>query len=248
MSQDKFGYSIVQDIFGKDVYAKTENQHKLIQAIDSNTVIFVDGPAGTGKTYLAVAKAAAFIKSGKYEKIILTRPAVEAGKGLGFLPGDLSEKISPYMQPLYEYLNMFFAKAPKPKVNGEFPSKYKRKKAKEVVDKPQTTVVDVNTFTKVIPLEYLRGHTFKNSIIIADESQNIDQAQMILLLTRIGKDSKLIIVGDTLQSDLKFKDDSGFADAINRLADVPNIAHITFNNDDIQRHGIIRDILVAYGM
>jgi len=190
-------------------------------AMHSADIIFGTGPAGTGKTWLAAARAADLLREGLIEKIVVTRPAVEAGEGLGFLPGELDDKYEPYFRPVRDAL----------------------------VERLGSTHFDYLIRKGVIearPLEFLRGATVKHTWLIADEMQNATKTQMKLLLTRIGEGSKFIINGDIKQCDLPAHVTSGLADALPRLAKIPRIEHVTFTVDDIVRHGIIQDIVEAY--
>lgn len=247
--KNKFGFAIIKDSNGHDIFARTPNQLKFTELIDNNQVIFADGPAGCGKTFIAVAKAIQYMRSGKFKKIVLTRPAVESGESLGFLPGALDEKIAPYMTPLYEYLSLF-TKAEKSKLQGKHPSKYKEKKMKkESKDSLQSEqTVTIGDFIQVVPLAFMRGMTFNDSIILVDEAQNISKKQMVMLLTRIGFNSKIIITGDQSQRDIDNRENPGFLDAMNRLHNVGHIAAMQFEKSDVLRNDIIQDILEAYSI
>ncbi len=236
-----YDYPIIKDIHDEPVCPKTENQLRLCEAIDENDVIFVSGPAGTGKTMVSIAKALqAYEDETKgIHKIILTRPVVESGENLGFLPGSMEDKIHPYLLPLYDYLSLFIKKNAGRKVR-----KHARKTGERI---PKDD--ELPGYIEIAPLAYLRGRTFNNSIMVVDESQNISKAQMLLLLTRIGKNSKIILTGDERQSDLRTNVTQGFSDAINRLINkkkINKIVEIKMTKDDILRNGIIRDIIEAY--
>lgn len=205
----------------KVIYPKTEHQKEYLKAIDEYDVVIAIGPAGTGKTYLAVAKAISALLSGKVERIILTRPAVEAGESLGFLPGDFREKVSPYLRPLYDAL---FDMLPMEKV--------KRLIDEEVIE--------------VAPLAYMRGRTLSDAFIILDEGQNTTQTQMKMFLTRLGYNSKAIVTGDITQIDLQEKTLSGLVDAKNRLSKVPGVQIVYFDQSDVTRPGIVSRIIRVY--
>ncbi|MEO0102613.1 MAG: PhoH family protein [candidate division WOR-3 bacterium] len=205
----------------KVIYPKTEHQKEYLKAIDEYDIVIAIGPAGTGKTYLAVAKAISSLLSGKVERIILTRPAVEAGESLGFLPGDFREKVSPYLRPLYDAL---FDMLPIEKV--------KRLIDEEVIE--------------VAPLAYMRGRTLSDAFIILDEGQNTTQTQMKMFLTRLGYNSKAIVTGDITQIDLQGKTLSGLVDAKNRLSKVSGVQIVYFDQSDVTRPGIVSRIIRAY--
>lgn len=206
---------------GKPVKAKTIGQKEYIDAMANNTVVFGVGPAGTGKTYLAVAMAVKAFKSAQVTRIILTRPAVEAGEKLGFLPGDLQTKVDPYLRPLYDALFDMFG--------SETFAKYMEKGIIEVA-----------------PLAYMRGRTLEDAFIILDEAQNTTPEQMKMFLTRLGVNSKAVITGDITQIDLPDKITSGLLDAVKVLSDVEDIKVISFNHSDIVRNKIVMQILKAY--
>lgn len=236
-----FEFPIIEDARGENVCPKTENQLKLCEAIDNNDIIFVSGPAGTGKTMLAIAKAIqAHGEDAAIHKIVLSRPIVESGENLGFLPGTMEDKIHPYLIPLYDYLEMFLKK---PGVGRKV-----RKSARKSGDRLPSSD-ELPGFIEIAPLAFLRGRTFNNSFIIIDEAQNISKIQMKLLLTRIGKNSKIVLTGDQNQSDLSNKVQNGFIDAIDRLIiknSIPKIVEIKMDKSDILRNGIIKEILEAY--
>lgn len=206
---------------GKKIRPKTENQKAYVHAINTNTVVFGIGPAGTGKTYLAMAKAVQALQARQVNRIILTRPAVEAGESLGYLPGSLSEKIDPYLRPLYDALH-------------------------EMVE-PETIphLIDVGTI-EVAPLAYMRGRTLNDAFIILDEAQNTSAEQMKMFLTRLGFNSHMVITGDASQVDLPRGTDSGLAQAVQFLSDIDDIAVIELKSSDVVRHNLVSKIVDAY--
>ena len=206
---------------GKIVKPKTLGQKKYTDAIKKNTVVLGVGPAGTGKTYLAVAMAVKAFKAKEIQKIILTRPAVEAGEKLGFLPGDLQEKVDPYLRPLYDALFEMLG-----------PETFARQQEKGCIE--------------VAPLAYMRGRTLDDSFIILDEAQNTTNEQMKMFLTRLGFNSKMVITGDVTQIDLPDKKKSGLIQAMDVLKDVDDISIIRFSEKDVVRHKLVQDIITAY--
>ncbi len=206
---------------GKSVRARTTNQKRLVVAADKNDIVFAIGPAGTGKTYTAVALAVRALKNKSVKKIILTRPAVEAGESLGFLPGDLKEKIDPYLRPLYDALDDMI---PADKL-GYYMS---------------TRVIEI------APLAYMRGRTLDNAFIILDEAQNATDLQIKMFLTRIGANAKAIITGDITQVDLPKHQRSGLEKAARILKDIDGITHIELDEDDVVRHRLVKAIIKAY--
>ena len=206
---------------GKIVRPRTVGQKKYIDDIKNNTIVLGIGPAGTGKTYLAVAMAAKAFKAHEVNKIILTRPAVEAGEKLGFLPGDLQDKVDPYLRPLYDALFEMFG--------AENFSKYMEKGIIEVA-----------------PLAYMRGRTLEGAFIILDEAQNTTSEQIKMFLTRLGNDSKMVITGDVTQIDLPDSKTSGLIEAMKVLRNVDDIAIHKFNEKDVVRHKLVQDIVKAY--
>jgi Phosphate starvation-inducible protein PhoH, predicted ATPase len=206
---------------GKSVRARTANQKKLVQEAEKNDILFVIGPAGTGKTYTAVALAVRALKNKQVKKIILTRPAVEAGESLGFLPGDLKEKIDPYLRPLYDALDDMI---PADKL-GYFMS---------------TRAIEI------APLAYMRGRTLDNAFIILDEAQNATDLQLKMFLTRIGANAKAIITGDMTQVDLPKNQRSGLKTATRILRNIPGIGYIELDEDDVVRHRLVKAIIKAY--
>jgi phosphate starvation-inducible PhoH-like protein len=206
---------------GKTVRARTVNQKRLVQVAEKNDVVFAIGPAGTGKTYTAVALAVRALKNKMVKKIILTRPAVEAGESLGFLPGDLKEKIDPYLRPLYDALDDMI---PADKL-GYYMS---------------TRVIEI------APLAYMRGRTLDNAFIILDEAQNATDLQIKMFLTRIGANAKAIITGDITQIDLPKNQRSGLEKAVRILRNIDGIAHIELDEEDVVRHRLVKAIIKAY--
>lgn len=206
---------------GKTIRARTPNQKLLVQATEKNDVVFAIGPAGTGKTYTAVAIAVRALKNKVVKKIILTRPAVEAGESLGFLPGDLKEKIDPYLRPLYDALDDMIP--------------------------PEKLEYYMSTRTiEIAPLAYMRGRTLDNAFIILDESQNANDLQLKMFLTRIGANAKAIITGDPTQIDLPKNQRSGLWRAVAILKHIEGIAHIELNEEDVVRHRLVKQIIKAY--
>ena len=203
------------------VNARTEGQKKYLNAVNDNDIVFAIGPAGTGKTYQAVAMAVSALKNKSVDRIIITRPAVEAGERLGFLPGDLKEKVDPYLTPLYDALNDMI---PAPKLKN-----YLDQRAIEIA-----------------PLAYMRGRTLHNSFIILDEAQNSTPMQMKMFLTRLGVTSKAIITGDITQIDLPTYDKSGLIDASNVLKKIEGIVFVYFDENDVVRHTLVKNIIKAY--
>ena len=206
---------------GKSVRARTANQKRLVQEAEKNDIVFAIGPAGTGKTYTAVALAVRALKNKQVKKIILTRPAVEAGESLGFLPGDLKEKIDPYLRPLYDALDDMI---PADKL-GYYMS---------------TRVIEI------APLAYMRGRTLDHAFIILDEAQNATDLQIKMFLTRIGSSAKAIITGDLTQIDLPKNQRSGLDKAVRILRNIDGIAHIELDEDDVVRHRLVKAIIKAY--
>jgi phosphate starvation-inducible protein PhoH and related proteins len=206
---------------GKVVKAKTRNQKLMVQAAEKNDIIFAVGPAGTGKTYTAVALAVRALKNKSVKKIILTRPAVEAGESLGFLPGDLKEKIDPYLRPLYDALD-------------------------DMIPADKLNYYMTNRVIEIAPLAYMRGRTLDNAFIILDEAQNTTELQIKMFLTRIGPSAKAIITGDMTQIDLPKNQQSGLGKAINILRHINGIAHIELDGEDVVRHRLVKEIIKAY--
>ena len=203
------------------VRAKTAGQKRMVYESKRNDVVFAIGPAGTGKTYTAVAIAVAALKAKQVQRLVLARPAVEAGESLGFLPGDLQQKIDPYLRPLYDALSDMLT-----------PDKLKEYMEKKVIE--------------VVPLAYMRGRTLNNAFIILDEAQNATSMQMKMCLTRLGMYSKAIITGDTTQIDLPKKSESGLAEAPTLLGGIQGISFVYLDKSDVVRHRLVRDIIDAY--
>ncbi|HLO71391.1 MAG TPA: PhoH family protein [Flavipsychrobacter sp.] len=206
---------------GKVIRAKTANQKLMAQVSEKNDIIFAMGPAGTGKTYTAVALAVRALKNKAVRKIILTRPAVEAGENLGFLPGDLKEKIDPYLRPLYDALD-------------------------DMIPADKLNYYMANRIIEIAPLAYMRGRTLDNSFIILDEAQNTTDLQLKMFLTRIGPSAKAIITGDLSQVDLPKNQKSGLMKAKRILQGIDGIAHITLDEADVVRHRLVKHIIRAY--
>ncbi|MDR0754219.1 MAG: PhoH family protein [Prevotellaceae bacterium] len=206
---------------GRIIRARTENQRKLVELYKENDLLFAIGPAGSGKTYTAIALAVCALRNREVRKIILTRPAVEAGERLGFLPGDFKEKLDPYLQPLYDALNDMIPQR-----------------------KLQTYIEDGTV--QIVPLAYMRGRTLDNAFVILDEAQNTTLNQIKMFLTRMGCNAKFIVTGDVTQIDLPCKNDSGLLKIRKILADVKNIGFIDFDNRDIIRHPLVKTIIGAF--
>ena len=206
---------------GKSVRARTQNQKKMVSAADKNDIIFAIGPAGTGKTYTAVALAVRALKNKSVKKIILTRPAVEAGENLGFLPGDLKEKIDPYLRPLYDALD-------------------------DMIPADKLGYYMTTRVIEIAPLAYMRGRTLDHAFIILDEAQNTTDLQIKMFLTRIGANAKAIITGDLTQIDLPKNQKSGLEKATRILKNIDGIAHIELDEEDVVRHRLVKAIIRAY--
>jgi phosphate starvation-inducible PhoH-like protein len=207
---------------GHSVRAKTEGQKRYLDAIQNHDLTFCIGPAGTGKTYLAVAAAAGMLKAGRAKRLVLARPAVEAGERLGFLPGDLQAKVNPYLRPLFDALH-------------------------DMMDVEQVKRFMVNDVIEVIPLAFMRGRTLNESVIILDEAQNTTVTQMLMFLTRLGHESKMVVTGDASQVDLPGNVPSGLIDAVEKLRGIKGIATIELETGDIVRHRLVQNIVNAYG-
>lgn len=212
---------IVKGVNGKIIKAKTTNLKKLVKETEKKDMVFAIGPAGTGKTYTSVALAARALRDKEVKRIILTRPAVEAGESLGFLPGDLKEKLDPYLQPLYDALRDMI---PHEKLEG-----FMEKKVIEVA-----------------PLAFMRGRTLDDAFVILDEAQNTTHSQMKMFLTRMGMNAKFIITGDPSQVDLPPKQQSGLKEAMRILKDVKEIGFVHLTEEDVVRHPVVRKIILAY--
>ncbi len=211
-------------VFGNSglvIKAKTPNQRKMVESLLKNDMLFAIGPAGTGKTYTAVALAVRALKNKEVKRIILTRPAVEAGENLGFLPGDLKEKLDPYLQPLYDAL---YDMIPSDKLNQYIESKV----------------------IQIAPLAFMRGRTLDNAFVILDEAQNATEMQMKMFLTRMGSSARFIITGDTTQIDLPARQPSGLLQALRILKNTPGIAFVMLDAEDVIRHHLVKSILKRY--
>jgi phosphate starvation-inducible PhoH-like protein len=206
---------------GKTIRAKTLNQKKYVEAIDNNTIVFGIGPAGTGKTYLAVAKAVQALQAKQINRIVLTRPAVEAGERLGFLPGTLSEKIDPYLRPLYDALH-------------------------DMIDPDSIPRLITSGTIEVAPLAYMRGRTLNDAFIILDEAQNTTAQQMKMFLTRLGFGSTMVVTGDVTQVDLPGGTTSGLRVVSEILEGLNDVAFVRLNHNDVVRHKLVGDIVAAY--
>ncbi|MBS8264950.1 PhoH family protein [Mesobacillus boroniphilus] len=220
--KDLYDEEISKNVKGKSIRVKTLGQRHYVNAIKSRDLIFGIGPAGTGKTYLAVVMAVTALKNGTVSKIILTRPAVEAGESLGFLPGDLKEKVDPYLRPLYDALH-------------------------DILGTEHTLRLIERGTIEIAPLAYMRGRTLDDAFVILDEAQNTTQAQMKMFLTRLGFGSKMIITGDTSQIDLPKGAKSGLVEAEKVLKDVSGISFVHLEQADVVRHPLVGRIIEAYG-
>ena len=212
---------IIHGMNGKPIVARTENQQKLVEVFEKNDLVFAMGPAGSGKTYTAIALAVKALKTKQVKKIILSRPAVEAGEKLGFLPGDMKDKIDPYLQPLYDALEDMI-----PPV-----------KLKEYIE---------NKVIQIAPLAFMRGRTLNDAVIILDEAQNTTKPQIKMFLTRLGMNGKMIVTGDITQIDLPRTEQSGLIHSLHVLKNIPGIATVEFNKKDIVRHRLVQRIVEAY--
>ncbi len=216
-----FEDEITKNAAGKSIRVKTLGQRTYVNAMRKHDLVFGIGPAGTGKTYLAVVKAVHELKNGRTKRIILTRPAVEAGESLGFLPGDLKEKVDPYLRPLYDALN-------------------------DVLGRDQATRLIEKEIIEIAPLAYMRGRTLDNAFVILDEAQNTTPEQMKMFLTRLGFGSKMIITGDITQVDLPKGVESGLRVANKLLSSVQEIAFVYLDESDVVRHPLVQKIIHAY--
>ena len=213
---------IIYGTRGSAIKAKTVNQQRLVDETKENDLVFALGPAGTGKTYISVAMAVQALKSKAVKKIIISRPAVEAGENLGFLPGDLKEKIDPYLRPIYDALN-------------------------DMVPYEKLSYYMEREIIEIAPLAYMRGRTLNNAFILLDEAQNTTPMQMKMFMTRMGPDSKMIITGDPTQIDLPSNQRSGLKEAIRILKNVKGIGFVELTDKDVVRHRLVKDIIEAYG-
>ena len=219
----KQDHLIIHGMNGKAIVARTENQQKLVKAFADNDLVFATGPAGSGKTFVAIALAVKALKNKEVRKIILSRPAVEAGEKLGFLPGEMKDKLDPYLQPLYDALQEMIPAA----------------KLKEYME---------NNVIQIAPLAFMRGRTLNEAVIILDEAQNTTSGQMRMFLTRIGESSTAVITGDPTQIDLPKKSDSGFTEAMDILCGIESLSVVRFSHRDTVRSRIVREIVKAYSL
>ncbi len=203
------------------IVPRTNNQNKYFELLNTKNIVFAIGPAGTGKTYVAVAKAVAALQEGKVNKIILSRPAVEAGEKLGYLPGDLKEKVDPYLRPIYDAL---YSLLPFDQVEKKI----------------------FNNIIEIAPIAFMRGRTLEDCFIILDEAQNTTRTQMKMFLTRLGKNSQMVVVGDITQIDLVSERESGLKDALTKLTKISDIGFIELNEKDVVRHDLVKKIINAY--
>ncbi len=210
-------------VLGKTVWPKTKVQKEFISSLFSSQLVFASGPAGSGKTFLSVAFALEEVFSGRRNKIVLTRPVVEAGESLGFLPGDLSQKLNPYLRPLYDAMD-------------------------NLLNPQQIKRLEENGTIEIAPLAYMRGRSLNNSVVILDEAQNTTKGQMKMFLTRIGESSTAIVNGDPTQIDLPKKGDSGFTGAIEILDGIEGLSVVRFTHRDTVRSRLVRDIVKAYSL
>lgn len=213
---------IIYGTKGSAIKPKTVNQQRLVDEVNENDLVFALGPAGTGKTYISVAMAVQALKNKYVKKIIISRPAVEAGENLGFLPGDLKEKIDPYLRPIYDALN-------------------------DMIPFEKLSYYMEREIIEIAPLAYMRGRTLNNAFILLDEAQNTTPMQMKMFMTRMGPESKMIITGDPTQIDLPSNQRSGLKEAIRILNNVKGIGFIELTDKDVVRHKLVRDIIEAYG-
>jgi phosphate starvation-inducible PhoH-like protein len=220
-SSENSGETLVHGVSGRLIKAQTVNQRRLVDASKKNDMVFAIGPAGTGKTYTGVALAVKALKEKQVRKIILTRPAVEAGENLGFLPGDLKEKLDPYMQPLYDAL-------------------------RDMIPAEKLTHFIENGTIQIAPMAFMRGRTLDNAFVILDEAQNTTHAQMKMFLTRMGKNAKFLITGDPGQIDLPRRTISGLKEVLLILKDVEGIEMIYLDDKDVIRHKLVKKVIDAY--
>tara|TARA_B100000575_G_scaffold62602_1_gene47685 strand:+ start:178 stop:1140 length:963 start_codon:yes stop_codon:yes gene_type:complete len=205
----------------RKIIPRTYNQNEYFKLLNSRNIVFAIGPAGTGKTYIAVAKAVSALQNGKVNKIILSRPAVEAGEKLGFLPGDLKEKVDPFLRPIYDALYSML------------PFEQVEKKI-------------ANNIIEIAPIAFMRGRTLEDCFIILDEAQNTTRTQMKMFLTRLGRNSQMVVVGDITQIDLVSEKDSGLKDALKKLIKIEDIGFVQLNEKDVVRHDLVKKIINAY--
>lgn len=206
---------------GKAIRARTPNQRKLVELSKNNDLLFATGPAGSGKTYTAIALAVRSLRNKEVKRIVLSRPAVEAGESLGFLPGDMKDKVDPYLQPLYDAMADMIPQ-------------------KKLAEYLETEII------QIAPLAYMRGRTLNDSFVILDEAQNTTRNQLKMFLTRMGVSAKFVVTGDMSQIDLPRRSDSGLIHAFNILQEIKGVAFVEFNSEDIVRHRLVKDIVKAY--
>lgn len=220
-SSKRSGDVLVHGVNGRQIKAQTVNQRKLVDSVQKNDMVFAIGPAGTGKTYTGVALAVKALKNKEVKRIILTRPAVEAGENLGFLPGDLKEKLDPYMQPLYDAL-------------------------RDMIPHEKLESYIENGTIQIAPLAFMRGRTLDHAFVILDEGQNTTHAQMKMFLTRMGKDAKFLLTGDPGQIDLPRRTISGLKEALLILKDIDGVGMIFLDDKDVIRHKLVKKVIEAY--
>jgi phosphate starvation-inducible PhoH-like protein len=218
---DDSGEILVYGTKGTKISAKTVNQREMVIAVQKNDLVFALGPAGTGKTYISVALAVKALKNKEVTKIIITRPAVEAGESLGFLPGDLKDKIDPYLRPIYDALS-------------------------DMIPAEKLKFYQENNIIEIAPLAYMRGRTLNNAFILLDEAQNATQSQIKMFLTRMGPSSKVIVTGDKSQIDLPQRQKSGLLEVLEVLKDTKNIGFVHLDDKDVLRHRLVKSIIKAY--
>lgn len=221
IDKDSGDETLVYGNRGNVIKPKTQNQRKLVEAVHNHDLVFAIGPAGSGKTFISVAMAVRALKNKEVQKIIITRPAVEAGENLGFLPGDLKEKIDPYLRPIYDALG-------------------------EMIPSEKLKFYQENNIIEIAPLAYMRGRTLNNAFVLLDEAQNTTSMQMKMFLTRMGPNSKVIVTGDKSQVDLPRHQHSGLAEAVRLLSNVKGIATVELDTKDVVRHKLVKEIINAY--
>lgn len=221
LDKDGSDETLVYGNRGNVIKPKTQNQRTLVEAVHNNDLVFAIGPAGSGKTFISVAMAVRALKNKEVQKIIITRPAVEAGENLGFLPGDLKEKIDPYLRPIYDALG-------------------------EMIPSEKLKFYQENNIIEIAPLAYMRGRTLNNAFVLLDEAQNTTSMQMKMFLTRMGPNSKVIVTGDKSQVDLPRHQHSGLAEAVRLLRKVKGIATVELDTKDVVRHKLVKEIINAY--
>ena len=221
LEKDGSDETLVYGNRGNVIKPKTQNQRRLVEAVHNNDLVFAIGPAGSGKTFISVAMAVRALKNKEVQKIIITRPAVEAGENLGFLPGDLKEKIDPYLRPIYDALG-------------------------EMIPSEKLKFYQENNIIEIAPLAYMRGRTLNNAFVLLDEAQNTTSMQMKMFLTRMGPNSKVIVTGDKSQVDLPRHQHSGLAEAVRLLSKVKGIATVELDTKDVVRHKLVKEIINAY--